>query len=41
MCVIKLGLSGSDDGLPPVQHQAISRTNDEVLLIEPLRANFC
>ena len=30
----------SGNGLPPVQHQAITCTNDDLLSIEPLRTNF-
>ena len=31
---------GSDNGLAPTRHQAITWTNDRILLIRPLEANF-
>ena len=33
-------ITGSDDGLPPVQCQAIIWTNDGLLSIRPLGTNF-
>ena len=39
-CVIKLIITGSDNGLSPGRHQAIIQTNAERLLIGPLWTNF-
>ena len=40
ICVSKVAIIGSDNGLSPGQHQAIIWTNGGILLIEPLGANF-
>ena len=40
ICVSKLTIIGSDDGLSPYRHQAIILTNAEILLIGPLGTNF-
>ena len=40
ICVSKLTIIGSDDGLSPDRHQAIILTNAEILLIGPLGTNF-
>ena len=40
ICVSKLIITGSDNGLLPGQRQAIIQTNAGILLIEPLRTNF-
>ena len=40
MCVNKLTIIGSDNGLSPGRRQAIIWTNDGMLLIGPLRTNF-
>ena len=40
ICVGKLTIIGSDNGLAPGRHQAIIWTNAGILLIEPLGANF-
>ena len=40
ICVGKLTIIGSDNGLSPVRRQAIIWTNDGILLIEPLGTNF-
>ena len=40
MCVNKLSIIGSDNGLPPGQRQAIIWTNAGILLIEPLGTNL-
>ena len=40
ICVSKLNIIGSDNGLSPGWGQAIIWTNDEILLIEPLETNF-
>ena len=40
ICVIKLTIIGSDNGLSPGQCQAIIWTNAGILLIEPLGTNF-
>ena len=40
ICVGKLAIIGSDNGLSPERRQAIIWTNDGILLIEPLRTNF-
>ena len=40
ICVIKLTIISSDNGLSPGRRQAIIRTNDRILLIGPLGANF-
>ena len=39
-CVGKLTIIGSDNGLLPIQRQAIIWTNDGILLIGPLGTNF-
>ena len=36
LCVSKQTIIGSDNGLVPGRHQAIVRTNSEIMLIEPL-----
>ena len=41
VCVDDLTTNGSDNGLLPCRRQAIIRTNAGILLIEPLRTNFC
>ena len=40
ICVIKLTITGSDNGLSPGRRQPIIRTNAGILLIEPLGTNF-
>ena len=40
ICVSKLTIIGSDNGLSPGRHQAIIWTNAGILLIEPLGTNF-
>ena len=40
ICVNKLTVIGSDNGLSPGRRQAIFWTNDGVLLIGPLGTNF-
>ena len=40
ICVIKLTIIGSDNGLSPVRRQAIIWTNAGILLIRPLGTNF-
>ena len=40
ICVSKVIIIGSDDGLSPGWHQAIIWTNAGILLIEPLGINF-
>ena len=40
ICVNKLTIIGSDNGLSPGRRQAIIWTNDGILLIGPLRTNF-
>ena len=40
ICVSKLTIIGSDDGLPPGRRQAISWTNAGILLIRTLATNF-
>ena len=40
ICVGKLTIIGSDNGLSPGRHQAIIRTNAWILLIRPLGTNF-
>ena len=40
ICISKLTIIGSDNGLLPGRHQAIIWTNAEILLIEPLRTNL-
>ena len=40
ICVSKLTIISSDNGLSPDQHQAIIWSNDEILLIGPLGTNF-
>ena len=40
ICVSKLTILGSDNGLSPGRHQAIIWTNAKILLIEPLGTNF-
>ena len=40
ICVSKLTIIGSDNGLSPGRRQAIIWTNDRILLIRPLRTNF-
>ena len=40
ICVSKLSILGSDDGLSPGRRQAIISTNDGILLISPLGTNF-
>ena len=40
ICVSKLTIIGWDNGLLPDRRQAITWTNDEILLIGPLGANF-
>ena len=40
ICVSKIIIIGSDNGLSPGQRQAIIWTNDGILLIRPLRTNF-
>ena len=40
ICVSKLTIIGSDNGLPPDRRQAIIWTNAGLLLIGPLGTNF-
>ena len=40
ICIGKLTIIGSDNGLPPGRRQAIIWTNDEILLIRPFGTNF-
>ena len=40
ICIIKLIIIGSDNGLSPDRRQAIIWTNAGLLLIEPLGTNF-
>ena len=40
ICVSKLTIIGSDNGLSPDRRQAIIWTNAEILLIGPLGTNF-
>ena len=40
ICVCKLAIIGSDNGLSPGRRQAIIWTNDGILLIGPLGTNF-
>ena len=40
ICVSKLTITGSDNGLSPGRRQASIWTNDEILLIGPLGTNF-
>ena len=40
ICISKLAIIGSDNGLSPGRHQAFIWTNDGVLLIRPLGTNF-
>ena len=40
ICVAKLTIIGSDNGLSPGRHQAIIWTNDGIFLIGPLKRNF-
>ena len=40
ICISKLTIIGSDNGLSPERHQAIIWTNAGILLIEPLGTNF-
>ena len=40
ICVSKLTIIGSDNGLPPGRRQAIMRRSAGVLLIRPLATNF-
>ena len=40
MCISKLTIIGSDNGLSPDRRQAIIWTNAEILLIGPLGTNF-
>ena len=40
ICVVKLTIIGSDNGLSPGRRQAIIWTNAGILLIGPLRTNF-
>ena len=40
ICVSKLTIIGSENGLSPGRRQAIIWTNDEILLIGPLGTNF-
>ena len=40
ICVGKLTIIGSDNGLSPGRLQAITWTSDEILLIVPLGTNF-
>ena len=41
ICVKKLNIIGSDNGLPPGGRQAIIWTNAGILLIGLLGTNFC
>ena len=40
ICISKLIIIGSDNGLSPIRHQAIISTNAGLLLIRPLETNF-
>ena len=40
ICVNELTIIGSDNGLSPSRRQAITLTNDGILLIGPLGTNF-
>ena len=40
ICVIKLAIIGSDNGLSPDRRQAIIWTNAGILLVGPLGTNF-
>ena len=40
ICVSKLNIIGSDNGLPPGRRQAIILTNAGILLIRPLGTNI-
>ena len=40
ICIGKLTILGSDNGLSPERHQAIIWTNAGILLIRPLGTNF-
>ena len=40
ICMSKLTIIGSDNGLPPGRRQAIIWTNAKLLLIGPLGTNF-
>ena len=40
ICISKLTIIGSDNGLSPGQHQAIKYTNAGILLIGPQGTNF-
>ena len=40
ICVSKLSIIGSDNGLSPGRRQAIIWTNAGILVIEPLGTNF-
>ena len=40
LCISKLAIIGSDNGLSSRQHQAIIRTNGEILSIGTLGTNF-
>ena len=40
MCISKLTIIGSDNGLAPGRRQAIIWINAEIFLIGPLGANF-
>ena len=40
ICVSRLTITGSDNGLSPCRRQAITWTNDGILLIGPLGTNF-
>ena len=40
ICINKLSIIGSDNGLSPGRRQAIVETNAERLLIGPLETNF-
>ena len=40
ICINKLTIIGSDNGLSPGRRQAIIWTNDGILLIGPLGTNF-
>ena len=40
ICITKLTIIGSNNGLSPTRHQAIIWTNDGILLIWPIGTNF-
>ena len=40
ICISKLTIIGSDNGLSPGRHQAIIWTNAGILFIEPFGTNF-